>query len=32
MVLRPAITDYGNTTSDHYPVLSRFDFGKSPAP
>lgn len=26
-VLRPAIVRYGDTTSDHYPVLSRFDFG-----
>jgi endonuclease/exonuclease/phosphatase family metal-dependent hydrolase len=27
-VLRPAISDYGATTSDHYPILSRFDFGQ----
>jgi endonuclease/exonuclease/phosphatase family metal-dependent hydrolase len=27
-VLRPAITNYGATTSDHYPILSRFDFGQ----
>jgi endonuclease/exonuclease/phosphatase family metal-dependent hydrolase len=27
-VLRPAITNYGETTSDHYPVTSRFDFGQ----
>jgi hypothetical protein len=26
-VLRPAIASYKDTTSDHYPVLSRFDFG-----
>ena len=25
--LRPAITGYGNTTSDHYPIMSRVDFG-----
>jgi endonuclease/exonuclease/phosphatase family metal-dependent hydrolase len=31
-VLRPAIPDYGNTTSDHYPVLSRFDLGRPPTP
>jgi endonuclease/exonuclease/phosphatase family metal-dependent hydrolase len=28
MVLRPAIPNYGTTTSDHYPILSRFDFGE----
>jgi endonuclease/exonuclease/phosphatase family metal-dependent hydrolase len=28
-IVRPAITDYGRNTSDHYPVTSRFDF---PAP
>ncbi len=27
-VLRPAIPSYGSTTSDHYPILSRFDFGE----
>lgn len=32
MVLRPAIPNYADTTSDHYPILSRFDFGQSPAP
>jgi len=32
MVLRPAIENYAATTSDHYPILSRFDLGKSPAP
>jgi endonuclease/exonuclease/phosphatase family metal-dependent hydrolase len=32
MVLRPSIQNYGETTSDHYPVLSRFDLGQSPAP
>lgn len=26
-VIRPAITGYKDTTSDHYPVLSRFNFG-----
>ncbi|MDC0713034.1 putative Ig domain-containing protein [Stigmatella sp. ncwal1] len=26
-VLYPAILDYGTTTSDHYPIQSRFDFG-----
>ncbi len=31
-VLRPAITQYGNTTSDHYPVLSRFSFNAEPSP
>jgi len=25
-VVVPAITSYGTTTSDHYPVVSRFDF------
>jgi endonuclease/exonuclease/phosphatase family metal-dependent hydrolase len=33
MVVRPAITNYGETTSDHYPVTSRFDFGEvTPGP
>jgi endonuclease/exonuclease/phosphatase family metal-dependent hydrolase len=32
MVLRPAITSYGTTTSDHYPILSRFDFGQVAPP
>jgi endonuclease/exonuclease/phosphatase family metal-dependent hydrolase len=32
MVLRPAIENYAGTTSDHYPILSRFDLGKPPAP
>jgi endonuclease/exonuclease/phosphatase family metal-dependent hydrolase len=31
-VLRPVITQYGSTTSDHYPVLSRFSFNPEPAP
>lgn len=31
-VLRPSITNYGDTTSDHYPILSRFDLSRSPAP
>jgi endonuclease/exonuclease/phosphatase family metal-dependent hydrolase len=31
-VLRPSIANYGDTTSDHYPVLSRFDLSKSSAP
>ena len=26
-VLRPLITSYKSTTSDHYPIFSRFDFG-----
>ncbi|ADO69030.1 endonuclease/exonuclease/phosphatase family protein [Stigmatella aurantiaca] len=26
-VLYPAIPNYANTTSDHYPIQSRFDFG-----
>jgi len=26
-VLRPAIPNYDSSTSDHYPVLSRYDFG-----
>ncbi|MDY7227681.1 putative Ig domain-containing protein [Hyalangium rubrum] len=30
-VLRPNIANYSSTTSDHYPILSRFDFG-SPSP
>ncbi|MEK7728820.1 MAG: endonuclease/exonuclease/phosphatase family protein [candidate division KSB1 bacterium] len=25
-VIKPAITNYGNTTSDHYPVTARFEF------
>lgn len=32
MVPRPSIPNYGTTTSDHYPVLSRFDLSRSPAP
>jgi endonuclease/exonuclease/phosphatase family metal-dependent hydrolase len=28
--LKPALTNYGITTSDHYPVISRFDFGHLP--
>ncbi len=32
LVLRPSIANYGDTTSDHYPILSRFDFGRAPAP
>jgi len=31
-VLRPSIPNYGDTTSDHYPVTSRFDLSRSPAP
>lgn len=31
-VLKPALTNYGITTSDHYPVISRFDFGHLPPP
>jgi len=31
-VLRPSITNYGDTTSDHYPILSHFDLSRSPAP
>ncbi|XXF77379.1 lamin tail domain-containing protein [Myxococcaceae bacterium GXIMD 01537] len=27
-VVKPSITNYGNTTSDHYPILSRFDFAQ----
>jgi endonuclease/exonuclease/phosphatase family metal-dependent hydrolase len=27
-VLRPAVPSYGTTTSDHYPVLSRFELGR----
>lgn len=26
--VRPQITNYKDTTSDHYPILSRFDFGQ----
>ncbi|SEU25019.1 putative Ig domain-containing protein [Stigmatella erecta] len=26
-VLYPSLPDYANTTSDHYPIQSRFDFG-----
>ncbi|WP_225410343.1 putative Ig domain-containing protein [Stigmatella hybrida] len=26
-VLHPSLPDYANTTSDHYPIQSRFDFG-----
>jgi len=28
-VLRPTIPSYRYTTSDHYPIISRFNFGKS---
>ncbi|WP_237081776.1 putative Ig domain-containing protein [Myxococcus xanthus] len=28
VVLRPAIPSYGYTTSDHYPIISRFDLGR----
>ncbi|HZH78641.1 MAG TPA: lamin tail domain-containing protein, partial [Archangium sp.] len=31
-VLKPNITQYGYTTSDHYPVLSRFAFTEQPPP
>ncbi|HEX8437519.1 lamin tail domain-containing protein, partial [Archangium sp.] len=31
-VLKPSIFNYGNTTSDHYPVLSRFTFSVEPPP
>lgn len=31
-VLRPAIPNYGTTTSDHYPVMSRFDFSRGVPP
>ncbi|HYI02284.1 lamin tail domain-containing protein [Hyalangium sp.] len=31
-VLRPTIPSYGSTTSDHYPILSRFDFGQVVTP
>ncbi|HEX8820332.1 MAG TPA: lamin tail domain-containing protein [Archangium sp.] len=31
-VLKPNIYQYGNTTSDHYPVLSRFSFDAEPPP
>ncbi|WP_244238291.1 lamin tail domain-containing protein [Corallococcus terminator] len=27
VVLRPTIANYKDTTSDHYPIFSRFDFG-----
>ncbi|MFY2563552.1 lamin tail domain-containing protein [Corallococcus terminator] len=27
-VIRPAITSYGSTTSDHYPIVSRYNFGQ----
>lgn len=27
-IVHPSITNYGTTTSDHYPVVSRFDFGQ----
>ncbi|WP_223753488.1 lamin tail domain-containing protein [Myxococcus sp. RHSTA-1-4] len=27
-VIRPAITGYKDNTSDHYPILSRYDFGQ----
>ncbi|WP_237078898.1 lamin tail domain-containing protein [Myxococcus xanthus] len=28
-VLRPSITGYRNNTSDHYPIISRFNFGNA---
>ncbi|WP_426755271.1 lamin tail domain-containing protein [Myxococcus sp. Y35] len=28
-VLRPNITGYRNNTSDHYPIISRFNFGRT---
>ncbi|WP_241758998.1 lamin tail domain-containing protein [Pyxidicoccus parkwayensis] len=28
-VLRPAIASYSSSTSDHYPVISRYDFGQA---
>jgi endonuclease/exonuclease/phosphatase family metal-dependent hydrolase len=31
-VLRPAIPQYGTTTSDHYPVVSRFSLNAEPPP
>jgi endonuclease/exonuclease/phosphatase family metal-dependent hydrolase len=31
-VLKPTLTQYGTTTSDHYPVLSRFAFTEQPPP
>lgn len=31
-ILTPSIYQYGNSTSDHYPVLSRFTFGEMPPP
>ncbi|MCP3059367.1 lamin tail domain-containing protein [Myxococcus sp. K38C18041901] len=30
-VLRPNITRYGTTTSDHYPIISRYNFGQTTA-
>lgn len=27
-VIRPAISSYGSTTSDHYPIVSRYNFGQ----
>ncbi|MCY1019503.1 lamin tail domain-containing protein [Pyxidicoccus sp. MSG2] len=27
-VLKPLITNYSTSTSDHYPIISRFDFGQ----
>ncbi|MCP3100680.1 lamin tail domain-containing protein [Myxococcus sp. K15C18031901] len=27
-VIRPSITSYSSTTSDHYPIVSRYDFGQ----
>ncbi|WP_254626460.1 lamin tail domain-containing protein [Myxococcus sp. CA039A] len=29
-VLRPNIPSYGSTTSDHYPIISRYNFGEVP--
>jgi endonuclease/exonuclease/phosphatase family metal-dependent hydrolase len=31
-LLKPGIYNYGNTTSDHYPVLSQFAFSAAPPP
>jgi len=31
-LLKPGISQYGNTTSDHYPVRSRFEFGLGTPP
>jgi len=32
MVLRPEIPSYGSTTSDHYPIMSRFDLSRVETP